>query len=250
MRTYCFLTALVVLSFARAASADDNAETKPILDKAIKALGGEERLGKIKALAWHRKLKLLPPPDTRLTSTERCYVQSPGRFRYEFEGEEPVNKRHQTVTVVDGNRGWKMKYGRTEELDKKELAHLKRHLAFELSMRTLQPLKDKAIKLSPAGEAKVDNRPAVGIQVTSPGEPVYWVYFDKVSGLPVKHMEKESVDSQELISATLFGDYKEVEGIKVAMKLSHRLDDSFDYEEEIIDLKFLDKLDDKLFAKP
>src|SRR5215471_8036749 len=46
MRTLCSLTCLAALVLAAGAPvrADDNDKTKPILDKAIKALGGEERL--------------------------------------------------------------------------------------------------------------------------------------------------------------------------------------------------------------
>src|SRR5436853_397571 len=108
---YQFLGAAIVTAFVAGlggpARADDQ-DAKAILDKAIKAIGGPEKLGKIKAVTWKAKGKVTFD-DNENEITIRATVQGLDRYRAEFEGQfngNPVRG----VTVLDGDKGWR-KFG-------------------------------------------------------------------------------------------------------------------------------------------
>ncbi len=53
------LVTVLVTGLGAPARAEDDKDTKAILDKAIKALGGEEKLSKVKAMTWKTKGKII-----------------------------------------------------------------------------------------------------------------------------------------------------------------------------------------------
>src|SRR5437899_13063640 len=87
-----------------------------ILDKAVQALGGAEKLGKVKAASWTAKGTItFMGNDNPFTS--RYVVQGLDHIRNEFEGEfggNPVKG----VTVLAGEKGWRNFGDNHSELDK------------------------------------------------------------------------------------------------------------------------------------
>ena len=67
--------------------------------------------------------------------------------------------------------------------------------AFGLALMP-QRLRDADFQLSPAGEVKVNDRPALGLRVSRKGWPDVNVYFDKESGLVVKAATREGAGHQ------------------------------------------------------
>jgi hypothetical protein len=245
MRTCCFLAVLAILTFAGAASDDDNPETRPILDKAIKALGGEEKLSKVKTVAWKRKMKGLGQIPWSMNIDE--VIELPVRFRSVWQMDDKDEKSN-GKTVFDGHKGWTQRNGAgTKGMDKEAIAIAKSYLIRRRFMWTVFPLRGKEFKLTAAGEEKVGDRPAVGIEVAPPDSLHFRMYFDKQSGLLVKWAETVKVPEtgREVTLDWRFSDYKNVQGIQIAMR-----SESKRMVEEITDFKFLDKLDEKLFAKP
>src|SRR2546430_9564395 len=53
--------------------------------------------------------------------------------------------------------------------------------SYTFHLATLAPLKDKAFKLAPLGEVKVNDQPAVGIRVSCEGRPDASLYLDRKS---------------------------------------------------------------------
>jgi hypothetical protein len=102
-------------------------------------------------------------------------------------------------------------------------------------------------------EAKVGDRAAVGVKVSSAGHRDVDLYFDKMSGLLVKsetRVKAEEMDGKEVSQETVFTEFKEIDGAKVATKFVIKRDGKPYVEAELTDLKPAAKLDDKLFAKP
>jgi hypothetical protein len=238
---------LVVLA-AGPARADDKDATA-ILDKGIKALGGEDKLSKITAATWKAKGKMtFGGNDSEMTST--ATVQGLDHMRQEFDGEFNGNKVH-GVTIVAGDKGWQKFGDMGGELPKDRLTNQKRAIYLQVIPITLVQLKGKDFKIETAGEEKVDGKPAAGLKVTGPDKKDFTLYFDKDSGLPVKMTAKVmGFGGQESTQETTFGGYKEMGGIKKATKLETKRNGEKFQELEITEFKVLDKVDPKQFEEP
>jgi hypothetical protein len=242
-----FVAALVAGVGGKARS--DDKDVTAILDKAIKALGGEEKLGKLQAATWKAKGKIsFGGGDNAFTS--QVTVQGLDHFRQEFEGDFGGNKI-QGVTVLDGDKGWRKIGDMGMALDKDGLANEKRTVYLQVVPMTLVPLKGKGFKLEAAGEEKVGGKPAVGLKATGPDGKAFTLYFDKESGLPVKQVAKVvGFMGDEFTMETSFTDYKEFGGIKKATKVENKRDGEKFLEQEITEFKVLDKVDPKTFDEP
>jgi hypothetical protein len=230
----------------RAADAKD---ANAILDKAIKALGGEAKLSKVKAATWKAKGAITFMGTDNQITTEST-VQGLDHFRREFEGDFGGNKV-KGVTVLAGEKGWRNFADNHMELDKDAVANEKRSAYLTLIPITVLPLKGKDFKVEVIGEEKVDGRPAVGIKATGPDGKDFSIYFDKESGLPVKTVAKVAgFMGDEFTQETTFSDYKEMEGIKKATKLQAKRDGEKFQELQVTEFKILDKVDPKTFADP
>jgi hypothetical protein len=243
------LVTVFVSALAGPVRAGEDKDTNAILDKAIKALGGEEKLGTVKAVTWKGKGKInFGGNENEFTS--QATVQGLDKYRGEFEGDFGGNKV-QGVTVVNGDKGWR-KFGDNKmDLDKDGLANEKRNLALQIIPATVLPLKQKEFKVEAAGEEKVGDKPAVAIKVTGPDGKDFKLYFDKESGLPVRLIAKVvGFDGQEFTQETTLGNYKDFGGRKRATKIENKRDGEKFVEVEITEFKVLDKVDPKTFAEP
>src|SRR4051794_12104141 len=179
MQRTWFLALLVALApeAARVGRSEEKAGPRAIIDKAIQAAGGEAKLAQFKAHTWTEKGTYYGMGDG-LPYTGKYAVQWPDRFSMEIEGFFKM--------VVNGDHGWtKGGDGNTMEMSKEQFAeHKETNLGGYIA--TLLPLKDKAFTLTPLPEAKVDDRPAAGVQVSHKGHRDVKLYFDKQTGLLVK----------------------------------------------------------------
>ena len=248
-----FLDAVLVTAFALGLGipvrAADDKEAKAILDKAIKALGGEEKLSKIKAVTWKAKGTLnFGGGDSNFTS--EATVQGLDHSRNEFAGEFG-DMKVKGVTVLAGDKGWR-KFGDMQAaLEKDQLANARRAHYLQLVPVTLVVLKDKPFKFEAAKKEKVDGKPAVGLKITGPDGKDFTLYFDKESGLPVKLVAKVAgFMGGEFTQETTFSDYKEMGGIKKATRIKATRNGEKFLDQEITDFKVLDKVDPKLFTEP
>jgi hypothetical protein len=228
-------------------AADDKAAA--VLDKAIKALGGEEKLAKVKAASWKTKGTLtLMGNDNDVTSLTT--VQGLDHFRQEFEGDFG-GTQVKGVTVLAGDKGWRKFGENVAALDKAALDNLKRTVYLSVAPVTVLPLKSKGFKVEPAPDEKVDGKPAAGVKATGPDGKEFRLYFDKDSGLPVRLVAKVlGFMGEEFTLETTFGDYKEVGGIKKATRIKSTRDGEKYQEYQVTDFKALDKADAKAFAEP
>jgi len=117
---------------------------------------------------------------------------------------------------------------------------------------TLIPLKDKAVNLSTLGEIKVDDRPALGVRVSSKGHRDINLYFDKETHLLVKSEMRVKVEAtgMEANQETFYGGHKEVGGIKEPMKFVIKRDGKPYLNAEVEEVRRGEKVDDSVFAKP
>jgi hypothetical protein len=239
----------LVLGASTLARAADEKDAKAILDKAIKALGGEEKLGAAKAITWKAKGKInLGGNESEFTS--EATAQGLDHYRSSFEGEFNGNKV-KGDGAVNGDKGWRQFGDNKMELDKDGLANEKRNVYLMLVPITLVPLKEKGFKVESAGEEAVGGKPAACLKITAPDGKDFKLYFDKESGLPVKEVAKVAgFMGEEVAQETTYSNYKDFHGIKKATKTETSRDGQKFIEGEVTEFKVLDKVDPKTFAEP
>ena len=224
--------------------ADDSDQARAVVDKAIKAAGGEEKLAKFKSRTWVSKGTYYGMGDG-IQYTANYALQAPDKFRFEVEGGF-------MTMVVDGDKGWMQMMGETREMNKDELAQQKEE-RYAFAVSSLTPLKGGDYKLSPLGETKVVDKPAIGVKVSHKDHQDVNLYFDKDSGLLVKMERKTKAQEEgnkEVTQEDIYSDYQDVGGAKMPMKLTILRDGKKYVEGEESDVKAVDKHDDKTFAKP
>ncbi len=254
MRGMSVLSLTACLVLAAGARADDQANLKAVVEKAIKASGGEEKLTKFKGTTAHMKGKFYGPPvgDAGLEFTGSMAAMRPDKSRFEMSF-DAGGMKFTFLQIVNGGKGWQSINGEVKDMDKDGLAEA-RHTMYVARLETLVPLvKDKDLQLSPLGESKVDTRTVIGMQVASKGQRPVNLYFDKDSGLLAKvetAVKEPNEGYAEHQQETIMSDYKDVDGHKVAGKVTIKRDGKLYVEAETSDEKVMEKVDDSEFAKP
>jgi hypothetical protein len=252
MKMKRFLGAVLVtvfgLSLVGPIRADDK-DAKAILEKAIKALGGEEKLSKASAITWKSKGKF-SFGENESGFTGQLTVQGVDHFRALFEGEFGGNQ-FKVVTVLSGDKGWRKFMDDSMILDADGLANEKRNLYLLITPLTLVPLKGKGFQIELAGEEKVGEKAAVVLKVTGPDRKDFKLSFDKETGLPVKQVAKViGLMGDEFTQESVYSAYKDFDGIKRPTKIVSKRDGEKFVDEEITEFKVLDKVDPGTFTEP
>jgi hypothetical protein len=238
------LTTAFVFAISGAARADD-AEAKPIIDKAIKALGGEEKLGKVESFSWKSKGTINFNGNENETNG---LFTAKGLTHYRRESS---NDQFHIVVVLAGDKGWRKFGDDPMELDESGMANEKRNLYLQVIPITLVAVKGNGFKCAVAGEEKVADKPAAGVKITAPDGKDFTLYFDKESGLPVKMVATVAgFQGQDYTQETLFSDYKDFGGIKKATKTVVKRDGETFITQELTEFKVLDKVEPDTFTEP
>lgn len=224
-------------------------EPSAVLDKAIKAMGGEENLGR--ASVSNLKVKgtfNFGGNESKFASEST--VEGLDRYQSKFEGEFGGNKV-QATTVLNGDKAWRKFGDFKQEMDKDATANEKRTVYLQVVPRTLLALKGKDFKVESGGDAKVGDKPTTVLKVTGPDGKDFTLAFDKESGLPVQTVAKVlGFQGEEFTQENLFSDYKEMAGIKVATKIESKRDGESFLKQEISEFAIPEKVDPKSFAEP
>jgi hypothetical protein len=230
------------------ARADDAADARALVDKAVKAQGGAE-LAKFSAITVRMK-GTVQVMGQAVAFTGEAIGSGPDRQKVDLEV-EAGGQKFRVVHVLNGNKGWTRVGDETKALDKDELAEAKEQ-AHAGWVATLVPLKDKTFTLATVGEIKVDGRAAAGVKVSHKGRRDVDLYFDKETGLLVKSETrvKDEGSGQEVTEETVYSDYKEVQGTRQAMKFTAKRDGKAYIDGEAISYELAEKPAASAFDKP
>jgi hypothetical protein len=227
----------------------DEKEAKATIDKAIKAMGGEEKLSGVKAFSAKGKGQItLEGKDYDFTFE----MTTKGIDRYLSTYEVEVDgMKFDGGTVLDGDKGWKKEEGQVKKLDGESLALEKRNAYLDIVPILIVPLKGNGFKVESASDEKIGDKPVAVVRVTGPEGKDFTLYFDKESGLPVKMSglvadEQGQEDNHE----TTFEEYKEFEGIKVATRSRIKRGAKRYIEVEGMEFKALGEIEAGTFAEP
>jgi hypothetical protein len=237
-------------------SAQDQSGPRELLEKAMKAMGGEEKLTKFKAASWKFRGKGYGPEGVATTVGE-CFRHGADQYRcdaeWEFEG-----KRVKFTEVINRNDGWVRNTAGTFAIgEEEEFSEIKTQQLYLRWLTTLVPLKDKLFTLSSGGELKVGDRMTSCLLVSREGYRDVLLCFDKESCLlirsemPVKVQRGSDAEiGKLLIQETYFSDYKEAETVRYASKMTTKIDGKLRSEVEITEFKPHEMLSEIHFAKP
>lgn len=169
---------------------------------------------------------------------------TPNKFRMEIENVFTI--------ILNGDQGWFVSMGNANDMTKEQIAEAKENRYSENTTRLLPLTKGDDYKIDVLPEGKVGVKPAVGVKVSSKGHRDVKLFFDKENGLLVKAEFKVKDDQSgiEVNQEAVYSDYKDVDGLKFPTKVVIKRDGNQFVEAELSDMKLVDKLDDKTFAKP
>jgi hypothetical protein len=250
MRAF-LLAPLALCLLARVAPAQDN-EARSLIVNAIQALGGDAKVAKLRAVQTKYEGHAYRGETSVVLKAEGA-VQLPDKFRLQMDLTFGNNKRT-VLDLIDGPKGLRSYDGGDPEPLKKEMLPSVRRALRNLAVAGALPdlLKDKAYTLSPLGELKVNDRPALGVKVSHQGRADLDLYFDKANRLPVKaEWKAASIDLQhEVAWEVYFSNYKETDGVNRPRTLVLHVDGQKYMELEVAEIRFAERLDDALFARP
>jgi hypothetical protein len=233
-----------------ATRADEEAELRAVLARAVQAHGGAEKLGALRAAVWESAGKLYganPALDYAASSARS------GPDRAALTVETTVGgQRLRRTAVVDRDRGWVRLNDRVEEMDAPTLAE-ERERAYAAWIASLTPLIDGQFQLRTAREIVVNGRPAVGVRIASPGHRDVVLYFDREAGLLVKKetliQDPHGKDPEEM-QETYYGAYRLVDGVRIAFHIQVHRKGELSLDSRLTTVRLSPQLDDHTFARP
>ena len=160
-RAFGLLATVFSCGFAGAARAEDVA-ARAILDKAIKAMGGEDKLNKISSFSW---------TSTSVAKIGGKPIEMSAVFT--FDGLTRVRREFRMgaaprLTILDRDKGWYVFRREYRQMDGDAVSREKRNIYLQVVPSLLVPLKRDGFKYAAAGEEEVDGKPASVLNVTGP----------------------------------------------------------------------------------
>jgi hypothetical protein len=201
------LFACVVLA-APARTADD---PRALIRQAIKAMGGEKEL--TRPLAVKRKIRgnLRGQGDPKGIGIEGEFLTQAGGTPLRYTVELTLfGTKANLVIVLAGDKSWKSVNKTVQPILAEEKNSIQSTSHAERVMGMVDLLKDKGFSFRTLDEIKIDSKSARGIKVSYKGQPDVELYFDKVSGLPVKvrYRIKPAAGAKEVLHEILLRDYR------------------------------------------
>lgn len=171
------LIAAAALFTGPAARADEKAAAA--VDRAIRLIGGEEKLADLKAGIWKTSGQVQGKP-----SRAEFHGELPGKFR--IDSTRVVDgKPVRFSRVVNGEEGWVVLGDKAVPMTPAEVEAVRVSFYHKQAVTTLLPLKHPDCKLT-AAAATVNGKPATMVRAARKGYPELTLYFDAATGLPVK----------------------------------------------------------------
>ena len=250
MRAFAPLVAVFALAAGSpGVRADD--EPKDIIARAVKAHGGEEFLTKHPAARAQNKGKITIPGVGEADFTQEVSFMLPNKFRDAME----LNVAGQTIkvlTIMNGDTISITAAGKDVDITDDIKKAMKDAMEMMAMARIAPLLKDKTYELSLFGEAKVEDKPAVGVRVSAKGKKDITLFFDKKTDLLVKleHRTTSPNGGGEVAEERIIQEYrKDKDGRSLPKKVLVKHDGKNFLEAESVEFSFLEKIDDSEFKK-
>jgi hypothetical protein len=251
------MTAVAAMAFGMLGvmAADDAADARGVIDRALQTAGGVDRLTQPRAYTFKQELttRNKKAPDG-VKSTATFYVQPPKKFRMEEEG-QIAGRTVTYVEVINGGRGWGKRDGVVRPLSPQIVAHpLEVQQGFGYKFILL--LRDQAWSATSLGPSTVNDQPVIGIKLTRPvgrGSEERRLFFDAKSTLLVRSELRAKLSTgAEMATEQTWGDYKTIDEVAVPHRVMHVVKDAAgsSFERVYRDFRFVEQHDPKQFDQP
>jgi hypothetical protein len=242
--TLCFA---LVPSLAVPAFAQD--DVKAIIERAVTAHGGAEKLDKF--LAGRVQMKgAIAAQGGQVPFVSTVVYQLPDKVKNTTEfalqgGARPITQ------VMNGDKFGVVINGIPQQVlpaqadEMKQAAHARR-------LRQLTPLlKGDKYKLAAAAEKQIAGKTAVGVKVTAEGAREVRLYFEKGTDLLLAQ-ERHSFDAagKPVEQQEIYSDYREAEGIKYPGHTAVMQNGERYIVSEVVSIKLFSKTDSREFTIP
>jgi outer membrane lipoprotein-sorting protein len=243
----------LTFTFAGVARADDQAEVKAILDKAVQALGGADKAAKLSDVTLKGKTTISEGGMDVAFSFDLS-MQSYDRIRMDVTivAGGMTNK---AVLVMNGDKAWARDSNRDKvEEAPKEIAPLFQQ--FLLSLRSAADPSGlrarKELTVAAGGVGTVGEAECALLRVSRKDFADITMYFNAKSGLPLKSETriKEPEGAEEKSYEFHFSDFKDIDGAKHFGKVKIVRDGKDLAEIELTDFKLGEKFEANTFEKP
>jgi hypothetical protein len=249
MRTrWVFLLTLGCL-LARAEAGQSQEAVRVVIEKAIRAHGGEARIERSRARQTKNR-GTFSVGGQDLPFTQDVSYEWPNRFKGLLDLQSAAGAVT-VVTVYDGQHAWRSMQGQTQELLGQALAEVKEETYVTQLMR-LTHLRLPGLQLSPAPAAAVAGRPAVAVKVSCQEHRDVTLYFDRESGLLVE-TRRQAVDvktGKEYLEEKVFTDYRVTDELPWPRRVTVYRDGQKFIDMETVEVREVEKMDAGVFAKP
>jgi hypothetical protein len=213
----CVLAVVGLVGMTRPGSdnaADKDKAARELLDRAIRAHGGEEKLNRFRGITL-TMTGHLAMGDRRVPFQGDWAVQLPDKLRSTVEAKSREAPFKQTQ-VVNGSSGWLSRGGRTVAMDAVVLAEAREELHSGWEVAQLTPLRRTEYRLTVTESVRVEGKETLGLVVSRPGFRDVRLYFDRDSHLLVKTatQARDLATDRTIEVETVYSDYGEVQGVK------------------------------------
>jgi hypothetical protein len=155
------------------------------------------------------------------------------------------------VQLLNGDKIYFTIDGQPQKVDENLSVEVRETMQLNQAIRLVPLLMDKAYTLEPLGEVTIDGQAALGVKATAKGRREVRLFFNKETGLLAKteHATDDGA-GKEILQEETYSNFEDVQGYRRPMKLSAYRNGKKVMEAEVIEVKYLDKVDDAEFAKP
>jgi hypothetical protein len=232
-----FVAIAVVLGAPGRNARADELKPEEIIDKAIRAHGGEEKLKQLSAFTLKDRRIYENGPTWNYEVT----ADVPERYRSEMKVGPEGNTR--SMIVIDGDHGWlKMAGDAATPYPASFLRTMRKQTIPYTGPRSILRLrarqKNPQCHISVTGECTIDGHQAVGLRMKLEGGPQETWFFDQQSGLLLKSESRTaSFEGEESVNVTTYENYETLDGFPLARKETTQQDGKLAYTKELIDFK-------------
>lgn len=196
----------VSISFAQ--TADD------VINKAIDARGGKEKIANLKSI----KMKAMVDIGPNMKAPMTMYILNDKGFRLEMEMQGMT-----MIQCIDGDSGWYvMPFGGkkdAERMDKETIQQMSTQMDIQGGLFNYKAKGSTVVLL---GKDDMEGTETFKLKLTKKNGDVETWFLDASSYMPLKVTSKHKMKEKEVSSDVLLSNYKKVDGIMFAYTMDER----------------------------
>lgn len=249
MRTLSIFALLLTLGTLPARPPADEVDPKSLVERAIEAHGGREKLVQVRADQVKTKGTLFLG-DKEAPFVAETWVQLPGQFKNAIEVTTSKTTKIRLMQIVSKDRITETLDGLPHKSSPAALSEIRETLHLNNIVRLVPMLASPDIyRLDYTGELKIQERTLQGIKVSTRGRQEVRLFFDKANGMLVRtEQQLDDGNGKEIRQEGYYLDFRDLGGYKRPIKMAAYRDGKKVMEAELLDVKYFEKFDETIFT--